>query len=371
MKKTAVKTKGEITREPLLRLVKRDTVPISRAILVRAAAIALALLVCGVFFVTVTDSSIIDIYSAMISGTIRNSITVNAFLKEASMLLLIAIGLAPAFKMSFWNVGGQGQVLAGGMAAAMWLFYLGNKLPNAVLLPLMIVSAAIGGGIWALIPAVFRVKFTTNETLFTLMMNYIAIQLIKYLRITWSPIHALGMIQRKSGSLPALFGNVNGWIYVIAAVAVVLMYVYMNKTKHGYEISVVGEAPNTARYAGISEFKVIIRTAFISGAICGIAGFLYVSAIDHTISETMSGGYGFTAVIVAWLAKFNPIFMTLISMLISFVRSGSSEIVSRNTTTLDSSIANINIGIFLFFMLGCEFFLNYKVVFRGRKEAVK
>ncbi len=363
--------KNEKTREPLLRLAKRDTVSPARAVAVRAAAIALALLFCGIFFVCVTDSSITDVYAAMISGTFRSSITVNTFFKEACMLLIIAVGLAPAFKMSFWNIGAQGQVLAGGMAAAMWLFYLGNNLPNAVILPLMFVSAAVGGGIWALIPAVFRVKFTTNETLFTLMMNYIAIQLIKFLRITWSPIHALGMISRKSGTLPALFGNANALIYVIAALAVILMYVYMNKTKHGYEISVIGEAPNTARYAGISEFRVIIRTAFISGAVCGIAGFLYVSAIDHTISETMGGGYGFTAVIVAWLAKFNPIFMTLISMLISFVRTGSSEIVSRNTTTLDSSIANINIGIFLFFMLGCEFFLNYKVVFRGGKETGK
>lgn len=363
--------KTDAKREPALRLVKRDSISPARAVIVRAVAIVAALLVCGIFFITVTDSSIIEIYSAMVSGTFRNSITINTFFREACMLLIIAIGLAPAFKMSFWNVGGQGQVLAGGMAAAMWLFYLGNKLPNAAILPLMFVSAAIGGGIWAIIPAVFRVKFSTNETLFTLMMNYIAIQLVKYLRISWSPIHALGMIQRKSGSLPALFGNADGIIYVIAAVGVVLMYIYMNKTKQGYEISVVGEAPNTARYAGISELKVILRTAFLSGAVCGIAGFLYVSAIDHTISETMGGGYGFTAVIVAWLAKFNPIFMTLISMLISFVRSGSSEIVSRNTTTLDSSIANINIGIFLFFMLGCEFFLNYKVVFRGRKDAKK
>ncbi len=363
--------KTESKRDPLVRLVKRDSVSAARSVIVHAAAILLAMLVCGIFFVIVTDSSIIEIYSAMVSGTIRNSITVNSFFKEACMLLIIAVGLAPAFKMSFWNVGGQGQVLAGGMAAAMWLYYLGNKLPNAAIIPLMIISAAVGGGIWALVPAIFRVKFSTNETLFTLMMNYIAIQLVKYLRITWSPIHALGMISRKAGSMPSLFGNQNGWIYVIAAVAVIMMYVYMNKTKHGYEISVVGEAPNTARYAGISEFRVIIRTAFISGAICGLAGFLYVSAIDHTISETMGGGYGFTAVIVAWLAKFNPIFMTLISMLISFIRSGSSEIVSRNTTTLDSSIANINIGIFLFFMLGCEFFLNYKIVFRGGKEAGK
>ena len=146
MKDAKESARSGAPREPLMRLVRRDTVKPARAVAVRAAAIVLSLLVCGVFFVTVTDSSIIEIYSAMISGTFRNGITVNTFLKEACMLLIIAVGLAPAFKMSFWNVGGQGQVLAGGMAAAMWLFYFGNDLPNAVLLPLMIVSAAVGGG---------------------------------------------------------------------------------------------------------------------------------------------------------------------------------------------------------------------------------
>ena len=361
-------TNEKTVREPRIRLVKRDSVSLKRRILVRAIAIAASLLICAVFFTCVTGTSVTDIFAYLFRGVFGDSIRLNKFLKEAAMLTLIAVGLAPAFKMSFWNVGGQGQVLTGGMAAAMWLFYLGNSMPNFAIIPLMMISSIIAGGIWALFPAVFRVKYATNETLFTLMMNYIAIQLVKFLRITWSPLHSLGMIKRKSGSIPALFGNDNGWIYVIAIAAVALMYVYMEKTKHGYEISVVGEAPNTARYAGISEMKVILRTAFISGAVCGLAGFLYVSALDHTIYETMSGGYGFTAVIVAWIAKFNPIFMTLISLLISFVSSGSNEVASVHSNTINPSIADINIGIFLFILIGCEFFLNYRIVFDNKRK---
>lgn len=357
------------SREPLIRLVKRDSISLGKSILIRLIAILLAALVCGIFVNGVSGYSVFETYKYMIEGTFRNSITVNTLLKDTCMLLLIAVALAPSFKMRFWNIGAQGQILAGGLSAAVWLFYFGNKLSDPVIMPIMIFSAVIVGGIWAVIPAFFKVKFGTNETLFTLMMNYIAIQFVAFANDIWKGMKsALGIIDRKAGYVGALFGNAYSWIYIIAFVAVIVMYIYMNKTKQGYEIAVVGETINTARYAGINESAVILRTVFISGALCGLVGFLYVSNLSHTIAVGTGGGNGFTAIIVAWLAKFNPFVMTLISLLISFVSCGSNEISNKNPN-LNASVADINIGIFLFFILGCEFFLNYKLVFSGSKKS--
>ncbi|MCD7830975.1 MAG: ABC transporter permease [Firmicutes bacterium] len=356
--------------EPIVRIVKRDTVPLTVKIVVYAAAILLAAIVTGAYIYCVSDYDIVTTYSTMFTGVFRNDITVNSYFKETCLLLMISIALAPAFKMRFWNIGAQGQLLSGGLAAAAWLYYFGNTMPDAALLPIMAVSAVLIGGLWAMIPAIFKVKFGTNETLFTLMMNYIAIQLVACCTDIWKGIKsALGVIDRKAGYVGSLFGLKYGWIYAVALVLLVVMYVYMNKTKQGYEIAVLGEALNTARYAGINETLVTLRTVFISGAICGLVGFLYVSNLNHSIASSTGGGYGFTAIIVAWLAKFNPIFMLLISLLISFVSQGSSEIANKNTD-LNSSVADITIGIFLFFILGCEFFLNYKLV-RRRKDAVE
>lgn len=366
MKATAKNT----NHEPLFHIIKRDSISLTKAVIIRVIALLLAALTCGLFIKYVSGYSISETYGYMFQGTFRNSITINTIFKDTAMLLMFAVALAPAFKMRFWNIGAQGQVLAGGLIAATWLFYLGNKLSDPVLLPLMLISAMLIGGLWAAIPALFKIKFGTNETLFTLMMNYIAIQLVAFANDIWKGIKsALGIISRKNGSVGALFGNSYGWIYVIAAVTVILMYIYMNKTKHGYEISVVGETINTARYAGINESAVIVRTVFISGAICGLIGFLYVSNLSHTISIHTGGSYGFTAITVAWLAKFNPIFMAAISLLISFISCGSTEISNKNAN-LNASISDINTAIFLFFILGCEFFINFSIVPGGKLRSL-
>ena len=140
------------------------------------------------------------------------------------------------------------------------------------------------------------------------------------------------------------------------------MFIYMRYTKHGYEIAVVGESEPTARYVGIKVPKVIIRTLLLSGAICGLAGFLMVSSTNHTLTTTLVGGRGFTGVMVAWLAKFNPFFMILTSFLLVFLERGASEISTM--FGFNDSFGAILTGIILFFIIGCEFFLNYEMHFR-------
>ena len=359
------------TKEPLIRIAKRNKIPAWRGIVVRAAAIVLASLITLVLVNLVGDFSFGSTAKNMVNGAFENSIKVNSFFKEACMLLMFAIALAPVFKMRFWNIGAQGQVLVGGLSAAILLFYFGNKLPQAVLLPLMILAAILGGLIWAIIPAIFKVQFGTNETLFTLMMNYIAIQIVSCFTDLWKgQKSSLGIIDRKAGYIPKLFDSKYGWIYVITVVFAVAMFIYMNKTKHGYEIAVVGESVNTARYAGINNKDVILRTVALSGAIAGLTGFIYVSALNHTISSGTGGAYGFTAIIVAWLANFNPIFMALISLLLAFLSSGSVELVNNNPN-LNAAVGDIVISIFLFCILGCEFFIRYRLIFNFGKNKQK
>ncbi len=222
------------THEPFVRIVKRDTVPLTVKIAVYAAAILLAAIVSGIFIYFVSDYDLITTYSTMFTGVFRNDITINNYFKETCLLLMIAIALAPAFRMRFWNVGAQGQLLAGGLVAAAWLYYFGNSMPDAALLPLMAVSAVLIGGLWAVIPAIFKVRFGTNETLFTLMMNYIAIQLVACCTDIWKGIKsALGVIDRNAGYVGSLFGLKYGWIYAAALGLLVGMYVYMNKKKPG------------------------------------------------------------------------------------------------------------------------------------------
>ena len=251
--------------------------------------------------------------------------------------------------MKFWNIGGEGQILAGCLAAAACMICLADTVPNGLLIVISAVASIIAGAIWGGIPAFFKAKWNTNETLFTLMMNYVATQLVAFFVIIWEVPKGAGQIGIINQSTQI------GWLPQIG----------------GYELSVVGESERTARYVGIKVEKVIIRTMLLSGAICGIVGFLLVSGTDHTLSTSLSGGRGFTAVMISWLAKFNPIIMIFASMLLAFLDKGASAISTN--FGLNHSFSDILTGIILFFIIGCEFFISYKLSFRksAGKEAAE
>jgi ABC-type uncharacterized transport system permease subunit len=352
--------------EPFVRMVKRSDISFSRGVLIRTAAILAALVADALFIFFVTGLNPLDVYKEMFLGTFGNKLRFIWCARDTTTLLCIGVALAPAFKMKFWNIGAEGQILMGALATAFCMLYLGNSLPTPLLFSAMIITSIIAGGIWGLIPAYFKARWNTNETLFTLMMNYVAIQLVACCTNIWrGQASSLGKLNMDSqiGWFPAVFGQrymIN--IFIILAFTV-LMFIYLKYTKHGYEISVVGESTNTARYAGINVKKVMLRTMAISGAICGISGFLIVSGKDQTISTLTAGGQGFTAIIVAWLAKFNTFFMMLISFLLIFLERGASQIAS-SFPIMNDYASDIVSGIILFFILGCEFFINYKLIFR-------
>ena len=358
-------------REPLFQISKRSEMLWYKSWIVRMIAIAIALVLCAFVIVLVTGLNPLSVYQTMFEGSFSTERKMWNLYREIAMLLCVSLAVTPAFKMKFWNIGAEGQSLIGALASAACMICLGDKLPNGVLIPIMIVSSIVAGALWAFIPAFFKAKYNTNETLFTLMMNYIAMQLVAYCIVFWENpknSNTVGVINSssKSGWLPVVGDQKYLLPVLIVLLITVVMYIYLKYSKQGYEISVVGESQNTARYVGINVKKVIIRTMIISGAVCGIAGFLITSGVDHSIRSDTIGGLGFTAIMVSWLAKFNPIYMILSSFLIVFLDIGASSIATD--FKLNESIADVLTGIILFFIIGSEFFIQYKMKFHKKSK---
>ena len=356
-----------------MHISKRDTISLSKAWSIRAIAILLALIVDGIIIYAIVKMNPLKVYVSLASGAFGTSKRMWFTIRDCMILTCIAIGLAPAFKMRFWNIGAEGQVLIGCLATAACMICLGGKIPNGLLIVIMIVASVAAGALWGFLPGIFKAKWNTNETLFTLMMNYIATQLAAFFIIVWEVPKGSGKIgiinqNTEAGWLPVLGGQRYLLPILLVAILTGVMYIYLNYSKHGYEIAVVGESQRTASYAGIKVERVIVRTMILSGAICGLIGLLLTAGTDHTLTTTIVGGRGFTAVMVSWMAKFNPIMMIFTSLLIGVLSRGASEISS--VFSLNHSFADILTGIILFFIIGSEFFISYKVSLRkSKKEA--
>ena len=364
------KIKKEITKkntEPLIHITKRSNISFKRAILVRFAAILASIVLMSIVMFLLAKENPITLITSMFDGAFGTPLRIWVLFSDTAILLGISLALTPAFKMKFWNCGGEGQVMVGSLIAAMMMFFFGDKLPLPVLIAVSLALSTLVGGLWGLIPAIFKAKWNTNETLFTLMMNYIAIQFVTYFLKLFG--NAQGNLEpMPQFAIPKIF---NGSYFLNIALVLVIcaiMYVYLKFSKQGYEISVVGESENTAKYIGINVPKVIIRTMIISGALCGLIGFLLVANGSCSVTTTITGGRGFTAILVSWLGKFNPIYMIFTSFLVVFLQRGTSFM--GEIYRLDTSMADIFIGVVLLFIIGCEFFINYKINFRKRNKEV-
>ncbi|MBQ8525557.1 MAG: ABC transporter permease [Clostridia bacterium] len=354
-----------------LHIAKRDDIVWWKAWIIRIVSVVFALIVCGVITIALTKLNPVKMYMTMIEGAVGTPRLVWNLLQNTAILLCISLAVTPAFKMRFWNIGAEGQVLVGGLATATCMIFLGESLPTPLLILVMAITSIAAGALWGLVPAYFKTRFNSNETLFTLMMNYIAIQIVAYFTLEWSVHKGSGTPRTlEFGQLPMLFGQKYLINILIVIVLTVIMYIYLKYSKQGYEISVVGESENTAKYIGINVKKVVLRTMAISGAICGIAGFLLVAGTDHSLKSETAGGRGFTAIMVSWLAKFNPVFMIVTSLLIVFLEKGASKI--SEVYRLNPSFSDIITGIIIFFIIGSEFFINYTVkINKTSKEGSK
>ena len=359
-------------KQSLFHISKREALPLHKALLIRGGIILLALVFCGLVTTVLTGQNPISVYATILDGAFGSARRVGVTFRNTAILLGISLAVTPAFKMRFWNIGAEGQTLIGCLATTACMILLGDKVPNFLLIIISLVAALAAGALWGFLPAFFKAKWNTNETLFTLMMNYVATQLASFFIIVWEVPKGAGKIgiinqSTKAGWLPEL-GNAYLLPILIVAIMTGVIYIYMQYSKQGYEIAVVGESQRTASYAGIKVDRVIIRTMVLSGALCALIGFILTSGVDHTLTTTIVDSRGFTAVMVSWMSKFNPFIMIASSLLLVTMDRGATEVSSA--LGLNHSFADILTGIILFFIIATEFFITYKISLRksGKKE---
>jgi len=316
-------------------------------------------------------------------GTIGNRIaykTYMNYLKEFVPLVLTAVGLSLAFKMRFWNIGGEGQFIMGAIAAATVAFKLGPTAPQAVTLILMCLAAMVASGLYGLLVAALKVRFGTNETLLTLMLNYVALYVLTFIGETKAPWNFF--LQEKSArpvfesfaktvSFPTypMGGKFELNLCVILTFVIgALVFVYLRYTKQGYEISVVGDSAGTAKYAGMKVNKIVLRTVFLSACLIGLAAAFKVGTAG-VLSTAITNDVGWTGIIVAWLAQLNTVAIFLVSALICLLHMGS-DVAAATFSQVDSSFANMLQGAILFLVLAADFMIRFKFVFekKGGKD---
>ncbi len=351
----------------MVRIVKRTDLTKRQSVMFRLLAILGALLAAGIFILFLGFNPF-KVYLSMLDGSFGSMYRFKESIIQAIPLIVSSLGISIAFRMKFWNIGAEGQIIMGAFAASYFALHWSN-LPVYVMLPLMFLASLAAGGIWALIPAIFKAQFGTNETLFTLMMNYIAQKIIVYVQYgPWKDPKAMGAgkiaLFGDNAALPEVFGIHIGWIITVALV--VLIYIFINKTKRGYEIQVIGESENTARYAGMNVKKIILSSLILSGALCGLVGMFQVSGVNHTLSYQVANGVGFTAIITTWLAGLSAPVIVIVCFLFAVLQQGGTFI--QTAFNIHSSVAQLIQGMILFFVLGSEFFIQYRLVLKQKTD---
>ena len=363
--------KNRVKKDPLVHITRLPDPKTWHYWLSKVISVAIALLICALITNAMAPGSFGKFFKYLGAGTFSNNLQIIRVFQDASILLLIALALTPAFKMKFWNIGAEGQVLMGALGATIVMKFMAGTMPNILLIFLCLAFAIVFAVVWAVIPAIFKAFFKTNETLFTLMMNYLATGLVAYFVFVWVPNGSavLGIINLNTheGWLPKIFGQDYIINIIIVAVVTALVFIYLKFSKHGYELSVVGESQNTARYVGINVKKTIIRTLVLSGALCGLVGFLLVNGTSHTLNADLVAGRGFTGILVAWLGHFNPFEMVFTAFLVAFITLGGSY--AGDILRFGNAYSKVLIGIFFFVFIASEFFLKYKINFNAEAQA--
>ena len=352
----------------MFKIVKNDKLQKKNKRIVQITAVVGMILFTGIFVISMGYNPF-EFFYKMIYGAIGDGRKILQTFERTIPLLITSMGILIAFKMKFWNIGGEGQIIMGAWGATFVALFVAPNLPGILLIPLMMVGGIVAGGIWALIPAFFKVNFGTNETIFTLMLNYIAINFVTFLQYgPWKDPAAIGfpVIPRfgENAVLPEIFGLHMGIIFAI--IAVIFVRVFINNTKKGYEISVVGESIGTAKYAGINIKGVTIFAMLISGGLCGLAGMIQASAIENTLTAGISAGIGFTAIITTWIGRLKPELVAVVCFLFAMLTQGGSYV--EIAMAMPAAVAGMIQGLILFFVLGAEFFINYKIVRKGSKH---
>ena len=370
LRRTKTMKTNKTVKEPLFHIAKAPVMPAYKTILIKLGSVAVGLVLSAIICAAVSGNNPFDFFVYLFNGAFGSERKINVFFRDMAILLCVALALLPAFKMKFWNLGGNGQILVACIATTACMKFLSGVWPAWLVVIAMIVSGIAAGALWAIIPAIFKAFFRTNESLFTLMMNYIAVGLTGYFITKYAdggsntikPLDPPAYV-----ALPEIGGGSYLLSIIVVAVITLFMFAYFKFGKHGYEVAVVGESENTARYVGINVKKVLIRTMALSGAICGLVGVLLVGSVNHTITSNSANNMGFTAIMVAWLGKLDPVIIIFSTFFITFIEKGMSS-VNTGFGLTSSATSNIVLGIIYFFIIGSEFFITYQLKIRGKKK---
>jgi len=345
--------------------IERRPVPSGGIIfLISSLAFLAALFAAGIFFWAYGVSPL-HAYYLIFQGALGSSLGLSETVRRAIPLLLCGVGLALAFQALFWNIGAEGQLLLGAVAAT-WVA-LFSDLPNPLLIPAMLILGFLAGAAWAVLPAFLKAKMGVNDVITTLMMNYIAMYLVLYLiHGPWKGKKMWGFpytdIFPQAAWLPLIPGTRIHWLTLaLGLFAALLVYILITRTKQGFEIRVIGENPEAARFAGISYLKTTILVMFISGGLAGLAGVGEVAGVHHLLEDPsqISLGYGYTAIIVAWLARNNPLVVILTALLFGAIMAGGDVI--KVSLGLPFELVNVFNGLILFFLISSEIFMRYRL----------
>jgi len=351
-----------------IKIDRRENGTKKTSIIVVLLSIIAGLIVVGFIFLLKSINPFYALYKVFV-GSFGSIYSIKETITKSIPLLIIGIGLSISFKAKFWNIGAEGQLLLGAIFATWIGLKLGPLYPRIIVLPSMFIVGFIGGALWGFIPAFLKVKFKINEVISTLMLNYIIAEFVQYLvygpwkgKTQWGFPYTDNFA--KSATLPLLPGSRIHYItLIIGIILAILAYILLNKTNIGYRINLIGENPDTGKYAGINSLKTIVFAMILSGGLAGIAGVGEVAGIHHhlTYPWAISAGYGFTAIIVAWLAKLNPLLVMLTSLFFGGILVGGDVL----QTSLQLPFATVNVfnGVILFFLIMGDFFVENKINF--------
>jgi simple sugar transport system permease protein len=341
-------------------LRKRSSLSRRAAVLVPVISFIVSLIFGGILL-WVSGANPLVTYAAMLNGALGSWYGITEVLVKSVPLMLTGLGVALAFRMRFWNIGAEGQLTLGGVAAAGVALYWSQSLPNWTVLPIAIVVGCIAGAVWAGIPALLKAKLRVDETLTTLMLNYVAILYSEHLYyVAWRAEGYNSGTERfvEAAWLPQLFGRVHMGLIFAVILALVLWFVF-KYTRWGFELKIIGNNPTSAQYLGINIARNVVLTLLVSGAISGLAGASEVLGLARRLQQGLSVGYGYTAIIIAWMAQLNPIAVIGVAVLMATLLVGGDQIQMK--MRLPASVGLVLQGMILIPMLAGSIFTEFYI----------
>lgn len=355
----------------MLRFEDREKVSIQLRVMIPLISILLGISTGGIAMIF-SKINPFKVYKAIFIGAFGNTYSLSETIVVSIPLILMSVGLVLVFKMHYWNIGAYGQYIMGAIFGTYFAINSTETVSRFYLLTLMFIFGIIGGVLWSLIPSILKGYWKVNEVITTLLLNYIALYILKFLMYgPWRNPKYFGFPLTETfninSQLPKLIPKTRihfGLIFAI--VASIIIWYLINRTVFGYEIKAIGHNEIASKCAGISIEKNIVIATAISGGLSGLAGFSQVSGLFHMLQIEINAGYGYTAIIIAWLSGLNPLISILVSLFFGGLFSGISQI--QITMKVPIGIVGLIEGSILFFLLGGAILTNYKLYFKRRES---